>query len=284
MKEPPAYQPDPEHAIAGSQVAFLFHVLVGADPIGDFQAVENVSYAMQPYAWSEGGRNHSPRLFPFEAPARGGEVTLRWGMLLRSALYDWMRAVRVGRGFRRDVTILQLNRQKIPLRLMRLRQAWPTAWHGADLSSTETSFAVEHVTLVYEDMQLVSNLSLLAVPSRVSSEEPSPIEASDYQAEQERLDALLESAEAEREAREAEAAALAEERAEAEAALEAERLRGQKARERRAAAAESAAAEHRTSWEGARADAAAATPDGDGAPAEDDAADEDTTDAPTGEE
>lgn len=249
MKEPPAYQPDPEHAIVGAQVAFLFHVLVGADPVGDFQAVENVSYEVAPFRYPEGGRNHSARLFPFEGPAGAGEVTLRWGMLIRSALYDWMRAVRVGRSFRRTVTILQLNRQKIPIRLMRLRNAWPTSWQGANLSSVETGFAVEQLTLVYEDIQLVSNLALVAVPPRLRGEDVSEIETSDYQAEQERLDALLEEAEAEREAQRAWEAERAEEAQAAADALAKERLRGEKARQDARENAESEAEAFRASWE-----------------------------------
>lgn len=258
MKEPPAYRPDPEHAIVAAQVAFLFHVLVGPDPIGDFQAVENVSYEVTPFRYPEGGRNHSARLFPFDGPGAAGEVTLRWGMLVRSALYDWMRAVRVGHGFRRTVTILQLNRQKIPLRLMRLRHAWPTSWQGANLSSVETGFAVEQLTLVYEDIQLVSNLGLVSVPPRVRGQDVSELESSDYQAEQERLDALLEEVEAERKAQRAREAELVEARRTAEQALIEERLRAEETRTEARELAESEAEAFRARWESTRGDTASA--------------------------
>ncbi len=259
MIKPPMYRPDPELAIVANQVAFLFHVLIGADPIGDFQAVDNISYGMQPFSYAEGGRNHSPRMFPFDGPAKAGELTLRWGMLIRTQLYDWMRAVKVGQGFRRDVTILQLDRQKIPVRLMRLRNAWPVSWQGANLASTETSFAVEQITLVYEDLNLVSNKArVVPLPVKIGGEELSPLDASDYQDEQERLDAMLEEADAARAEREAAAAALRDAQARAEADAAADKLKGDKAREKAKAAREAQAQAAREAWEQQQAEAAAA--------------------------
>lgn len=249
MNTPPMYTPDPELAIVADQVAFLFHVLVGVDPIGDFQAVENLSYSVTPFTWQEGGRNHSPHMLPFDGPGKAGELTLRWGMLIRTTLYDWMRAVQVGRGFRRDVLILQLDRRKIPVRLMRLRNAWPTNWQGANLSSTETSFAVESLTLVYEDMNLISNkLRVIPLPIQIGGEDLSEQEASDYQDEQERIDAMLEEAEATQSEEEARIEALRQAIEERRAAEEADKLAGQKAREMATQEGEASGSEFRDGW------------------------------------
>lgn len=160
MKQP-TYRADPELALMADQVAFLFHVMVGVDTIGDFQAVQGFGIDATPFRWAEAGRNHAERALPFNGPKRLNDVTLRWGMLIRSKLYDWMNAVEIGYGFRRDVYILQLTRQKVPMRLMRLSSAWPIAWRGSDLDSNDSRYAVESLTLAYEDMNLITNKLLL---------------------------------------------------------------------------------------------------------------------------
>lgn len=162
MKEP-VYRADPELALMADQVAFLFHVMVGVDTIGDFQAATGFGIDSPAYRWAEAGRNHAERSLAFNGPKRLNEVTLRWGMLIRSKLYDWMASVELGYGFRRDVYILQLTRQKVPMRLMRLSSAWPTSWRGSDLDSNDSRYATESLTLAYEDMNLVTN-KLLLIP------------------------------------------------------------------------------------------------------------------------
>ncbi len=157
------YSPDPELALISDQIAFFFHVMIGSDPVGDFQAVDNISASCMSYSVAEGGRNHSPHELPFGGPRRRGELTLRWGMLYRSKLYEWFQSVELGYGFRRDVYIMQLTRQKLPLRLMRLSQAWPVSWVGSNLDSNTSSYAVEQITLAYEDFSMVINKALLAM-------------------------------------------------------------------------------------------------------------------------
>lgn len=171
MKQP-VYRADPELALMADQVAFLFHVMIGVDAVGDFQACTNLGIDAPSYHWAEAGRNHAERSFPFTGPRRLSEVTLRWGMLIRSKLYDWMSAVEIGYGFRRDVYILQLTRQKVPMRLMRLSQAFPVSWRGADLDSNDSRYAVESLTLAYEDMALVTNKALLLPLAYGSGRDP----------------------------------------------------------------------------------------------------------------
>ena len=165
MTQGPVFSPDAELALMADQVAFLFHVMVGVDAIGDFQAVENISTELDVVRFAEGGRMHSPHLLAFDGPKRHGEITLRWGMLARAKLYDWMEAVELGGAFRRNVVIVQLTRQKIPLRLMLLRGAYPISWQGANLDSTDSNYAVEQLTLVYDDLSMVTNMGLLVTPT-----------------------------------------------------------------------------------------------------------------------
>lgn len=133
-------------------IAFLFRVLGDSGLLGDFQSVEGFSRAIDAYEYQEGGRNQSVHVLP--GPAKQGRLSLQWGLMDRSALYDWGRAVEVGASFRQDLTIMQLTRRGMPLRVYTVTGAWPVEWRGAPLDASQSQVPIEELKLAYDDIQM----------------------------------------------------------------------------------------------------------------------------------
>jgi phage tail-like protein len=134
-----------------ADVTFNFSVLVGGIPLGDFYSVEGFGRSFEVVSYKELGKNDAPR----ELIGQGNfnHVTLKWGMMNRSSLWDWIQEVKVGGKFRRDVLILQMTRGKIPVRTYNLRSAWPVRWTGANLNAGASETAVEQLELSFVKLE-----------------------------------------------------------------------------------------------------------------------------------
>lgn len=139
-----------------------FHVVVGLDPIGTFTGVENISYEWAPFSYPELGRNYAPVTLPFEEPGKPGEITLKWGLIIRNLFYDWTNSVNTRGKYTRMVHIIHLSRKNLPLRIFQLEEAWPTQWRYSNLSGEQSEMTVEEVTIAYERLTMV-NLSAVAL-------------------------------------------------------------------------------------------------------------------------
>ncbi len=138
------------------QVNNMFRVMIGSDPFGSFLKVSGIGYSQEPFEIKEGGRNSTPHLRPFGGPGKFNEVTLEWGSVRRSKMEWWTQGVAPGYGFRKNVTIIQMNRQGFPFRIFQLFGAWPKSWQVGDLDARGNDLATESLTLVYEGLYAVS--------------------------------------------------------------------------------------------------------------------------------
>ena len=134
-------------------IAFLFRVLGAKGLLGDFQSVDGFSREIEAFELQEGGRNNNVHVLP--GPAKQGRLSLQWGLMDRSALYDWARSVEVGVSFRQDLTIMQLTRRGVPLRIYTVSGAWPVEWRGARLDATQSTVPIEELKLAYDDVTLM---------------------------------------------------------------------------------------------------------------------------------
>jgi phage tail-like protein len=146
------------HVLPGAEfpdVNYNFVVLIGAFPLGDFTAVEGIEYRADLFDIKEGGRNFSPVMLPWGGPNKRGELTLKWGTVVWTTLYDWINDVEVGGSFRREVFVIQLSRDGFPTRLMRFGNCWPIAWKGAELDTQNSNWTMESLTLAYERFNML---------------------------------------------------------------------------------------------------------------------------------
>lgn len=142
-----------------ADIIFNFTVLIDGAMLGDFYAVEMLQRSNEPYAYKELGKNDSPH----ELVGMGGvgHCTLKWGLMNRQGMWDWMKQVKPleskgGDGFRRDVIIMQLNRGKIPVRTYTLRDAYPVRWSGANLDANSNEKAIEELELSFRSLEVTA--------------------------------------------------------------------------------------------------------------------------------
>jgi phage tail-like protein len=158
------FKPDEELLHVAGVTSYRFHATIGLDPLGNFQEIDGLGYEVPAFEYKELGRNHGPWKLPFgEGPASPGELTLKWGMIVRSKLYDWIHDVKLGKDFLKDVWIFQLSHKAIPLRIYHLSGCWPIKWEsGAFSASGPAELATESVTLAYDNVDM-ANVSALAM-------------------------------------------------------------------------------------------------------------------------
>lgn len=136
-------------------VSYNFVVMLGLRPFGDFASVEGVEYTIEPFVYEEMGRNHSARYFSFDKPGKRGELKMTSGSVVKHSLYEWIYTVQVGGAFRRDVFVLQLTRDGDISRITRFGKCWPKQWKGPDLNTSESKWALEELTIVYENYEMI---------------------------------------------------------------------------------------------------------------------------------
>lgn len=172
---------DPYTTLVQRHVNYVFHVTIGLDMVGSFQAVENITQEVQVETWHEGGRNHSPHVL--FGKRRYGQLSLRWGIGVSPLLFNWIEAVNVGRHFRRYVMIFHLTRAYIPLRVYLLKGAFPVSWKGGNLEAGDSTVETEEIVLAYDDLVLLVNraANVVDLGSSLASSETRSVEAGGYQ-------------------------------------------------------------------------------------------------------
>lgn len=137
---------------------YMFTVLVGGLAWGDFEAVTGITKEVDTESVPEGGRTAGPRtLIKGYKP---GTVTLKWGQMDRTFMWDWIDSVAVGGGslgtggllgFRREVTVVQCTRDHIPFRMYHFHNAFPVSLKAGDLVG-QSQQSVEDMTLAFDSV------------------------------------------------------------------------------------------------------------------------------------
>ena len=74
--------------------------------------------------------------------------------MYKRQLYEWIHAVEIGKKFRRDLIISQLDRLGSPLRVFTLDGAFPVEWKAPALDATNSNVPVEELTLVFDGLKM----------------------------------------------------------------------------------------------------------------------------------
>lgn len=135
-----------------ADIVFNFSVLIDGDTFGDFMAVEALQKTIEAHEYRELGKNDAPH--ELIGQGANGRVVLKWGLMNRGALWEWMESVKIGGEFRKDVIIMQLTRGKVPVRAFNLVGAFPVRWNSANLDAGTSDTAVEEVELSYQSLEV----------------------------------------------------------------------------------------------------------------------------------
>ncbi len=129
-------------------VGYQFLVMIGFAVLGEFLSVDGISREVETEAIHEGGRSHGPHVRIKHG--KEGTLTLKFGMMDRSALWDWMEMVRVGVDFRREVQVVQFNRAFKPVRTYTLMDAFPRRVKAGGLDAGSTNLPVDEIEIVFD--------------------------------------------------------------------------------------------------------------------------------------
>jgi phage tail-like protein len=133
--------------------AFHFKVEVLGLPPNDndvrFSEVGGLSVEMSGEEIAEGGENRFVQKYPVRA--KYPELVLKRGLLVGSAVFEWMRdAIQNYRIVPQNVDVKLLNDDHQPLLTWHLVNAYPTKWAVADLNASSNAIAVETLQLFYQ--------------------------------------------------------------------------------------------------------------------------------------
>ena len=137
--------------------SYMFHVMLGANPLGDFQAVDGLGKQHEPFEYYEGGKNDAPHLM-FGSQPKYTDITLKWGLMYNPEMWYWLSGLGVGQRMKRNCTIMHLDRDRVPLRVYFLTGCMPTAWSAPPLSTADSNVSLESITIRAQNLYVFPNL------------------------------------------------------------------------------------------------------------------------------
>ena len=152
-------------AVIGNPRTFhkKFKFIVEIDDIGHdgFQKCSELSVEVANIQYFEGGA-----LIPNKSPGRltFSDVTLERGATQDHDLFDWFQEVAIttsglgliGVGFKRNLDIVQQDRDGTTLRRWTLTRAWPVKFVAGDWDNEADENVIESVTLTYDFFELAA--------------------------------------------------------------------------------------------------------------------------------
>jgi|RhiMethySRZTD1v2_1073278.scaffolds.fasta_scaffold797771_2 phage tail-like protein len=116
---------------------------------GHFTECHGLGAQVKPIRYREGGLNQVVHAIPGQLTLL--EVTLRWGFITSTEMWEWFLKVMEGNIERRNVTIVILNAPGTePVVKWNLIDSWPTSFRGTPLNALGNEVAMEDMSLVYE--------------------------------------------------------------------------------------------------------------------------------------
>jgi phage tail-like protein len=124
--------------------------------IGGFSECAGLEMSMPPEEYKEGGRNGAVLKFP--SRITWTNLTLKKGIGIGTALWDWHFGFVEGRGRRRDGAIMLLNEQHLPSVIWFFRRGLPVKYTGPSLNATQNNVAIEAIEIAHEGIHQVAGV------------------------------------------------------------------------------------------------------------------------------
>lgn len=128
---------------------FNFRIEIHGVEQGHFTECHGLGARLEPIPYREGGLSQVVRAIPGQLTLM--EVTLRWGFITSTEMWEWFLRVMEGQVERRHVTIVILDAPGTQaVARWNLIDCWPSTWRGTPLDALGNEVAMESATLVYE--------------------------------------------------------------------------------------------------------------------------------------
>ena len=130
---------------------------------GGFSECSGLEMSMQPEEYKEGGRNDAVLKFP--SRITWTNLTLKKGIGVGTALWDWHYGFVEGRGRRCDGTIVLLDEMRLPYVIWCFRRGLPVKYSGPALNATQNNVAIESIEIAHEGLyQMPGGLGAVVSP------------------------------------------------------------------------------------------------------------------------
>jgi phage tail-like protein len=106
--------------------------------------------SMQPEEYKEGGRNGA--VLKFANRITWSNLSLKKGICIGTALWDWQYAFVLGQGQRRDGMIVLLNEKHEAAAGWYFRRGLPIKYTGPSMNSTQNTVAIEAIEIAHEGL------------------------------------------------------------------------------------------------------------------------------------
>jgi phage tail-like protein len=121
---------------------------IGDVAVGGFTECTGLEMSLKIEEYNEGGRNGGALRFPTRV--NWSNITLKTGVGLSTALWDWHYGFVQGTGRRRDGTIALLNELRVPMTIWYFSRGLPVKYSGPALNATENKVAIESIEIAHE--------------------------------------------------------------------------------------------------------------------------------------
>lgn len=121
--------------------------------VGGFSECAGLEMSLQVEDYKEGGNNG--QLLKFPTRVTWSNITLKRGIGVGTALWDWHYGFVEGKGKRRDGMIILLSDLHLPNNIWCFRRGLPVKYTGPSLNATQNNVAIESIEIAHEGIYQV---------------------------------------------------------------------------------------------------------------------------------
>lgn len=121
--------------------------------LGGFSECTGLEMSLQVEEYKEGGNNG--QLLKFPTRVTWSNITLKRGIGVGTALWDWHYGFVEGKGKRRDGVIMLLNDLRQPNNVWCFRRGLPVKYTAPPLNATQNNVAIESIEIAHEGIYQV---------------------------------------------------------------------------------------------------------------------------------
>ena len=121
--------------------------------VAGFSECSGLEATVEFQEYREGGLNSYVHKFPTRATF--ANLTFKHGVIyLYDDLWSWHNDFVLGRGKRKDGTIVLLDEGRTPAKVWKFRRGLPTKWVGPALNANQSAAAIESLEITHEGLSL----------------------------------------------------------------------------------------------------------------------------------
>ncbi len=135
--------------------------------LGGFSECTGLEMSLQIDDYREGGNNGTVLKFPTRVS--WSNITLRKGVGLTSALWDWHYGFVEGKGKRRDGLIVLLNELRVPNNIWYFQRGLPLKYTGPAMNATQNNVAIEAVEIAHEGIYQLPGIGFVGGAASIAA-------------------------------------------------------------------------------------------------------------------